>query len=342
MLQGQVNVTGAFDRDTIPIGSEASFTLSINLSGDEEILVVPTVFLDSMYSALQTFKSNPGDTTGTTPPVLADFELIDLGQWSDNNSDGLYSGDELSWNISTIGNQRLHEQTFKIKFWDPGSNIILIPPILISQNGQQEQHYQGGQVSIYVAPPAGVEAISPDSLNIEPIKPILTEAKNIRDYLIYFYILSALLIGIIVYWLYRRWTNSDDMTKVDPEKIEVIIPAHTMALDALYDLRQEQLWQKGAIKEYQSKLTFIIRQYLENRYEVQALESTTDEIVRNLSAADLELKDVDALKRILQVADLVKFAKAKPDESIHESFMTEAEDFVVRTKVTPLKDVEDE
>ena len=76
----------------------------------------------------------------------------------------------------------------------------------------------------------------------------------------------------------------------------------------------------------------IIREYLENRYDVPALESTTEEIVQNISKANLNMSDVDSLKRILQVADLVKFAKAKPDESIHESFMNEAEGFVKRTK----------
>ena len=107
------------------------------------------------------------------------------------------------------------------------------------------------------------------------------------------------------------------------------------ALSALTQLRTQQLWQKGEIKEYQSRLTYIIREYLENRYEVSALESTTDEIVKNIRSANIDLTDIDSLKRILQVADLVKFAKAKPDESIHDTFMDEAEEFVTRTKLTP-------
>ena len=64
---------------------------------------------------------------------------------------------------------------------------------------------------------------------------------------------------------------------------------------------------------------------------MSALESTTDEIVKNLTEELNSDDDVISLKRILQVADLVKFAKAKPDENIHESFMDEAESFVERT-----------
>jgi hypothetical protein len=328
----QVEVTGAFDRDTVPIGSSAIFTLSVETSSDEDILAVQSVFLDSVYSALQTFKSNPNDTTGSAPPVLSDFELLDMGQWQKVDDDPFFSGEELKWTVNTIGSKKLYENSFEFKFWDPGANVIIIPPVIVNSATGQDQIYEGLQASVFIAPPVGADVSSPDSLEIEPIKPILTEAKNISDYLIYIYIIGGLLLAAIAYWLFVRWQKNKESVP-QPVVEEVIhIPAHTQALTALSSLREEQLWQKGAVKEYQSRLTFIIREYLENRYDVPALESTTEEIVRNISTGDMELSDVDSLKRILQVADLVKFAKAKPDESIHERFMDEAEGFVNRTK----------
>jgi len=328
----QVQVTGGFERDTVPYGNTATFTLSVETSSNEDILAVQTVFLDSVYSALQTFKSNPNDTTGTAPPVLSDFELVDIGQWQKLDDDPFFSGEELKWTISTIGGKKLYENSFTFKFWDPGINVVLVPPVIANIAGAQEEIYEGTQASVFIAPPLGVGVVSPDSLEIEPIKPILTEAKNISDYLIFIYILGALLLVGIAWWLFVRW-QQNKVAIPQPVVEEVIhIPAHTQALNSLSTLRLEQLWQKGEVKEYQSRLTFIIREYLENRYDVPALESTTEEIVQNISNADLDLSDVESLKRILQVADLVKFAKAKPDESIHESFMDEAEGFVKRTK----------
>ncbi|MFN8337825.1 MAG: hypothetical protein U0T36_02280 [Saprospiraceae bacterium] len=100
------------------------------------------------------------------------------------------------------------------------------------------------------------------------------------------------------------------------------------------DLEGAQLWQQGYIKEYQSGLTDIIRTYLEERYHVNAPEMTTDEVVTALYQVDFNPKYTDTLKEILQVADLVKFAKAKPDEDIHSIFMTKAIDFVENTKST--------
>ena len=328
----QVEVAGVFDRDTVPIGNTAIFTLSVQTSSGEDILAVQTAFLDSVYSALQTFKSNPLDTTGSTPPSLSDFELVNMGQWQKLDDDPFFSGEELKWTERTIGDKKRYENTFEFKFWDPGINVVIIPPVIVNTATGQNQIYEGLQTSVFIAPPVGADVPSPDSLEIEPIKPILTEAKNFSDYLIYLYIIGALLILGIAYWLFVKWQKNKESIP-QPVVEEVIhIPAHTQALSALSTLRQEQLWQKGAVKEYQSRLTFIIREYLENRYDVPALESTTEEIVRNISSGDMELNDVDSLKRILQVADLVKFAKAKPDESIHESFMEEAEGFVHRTK----------
>ncbi len=331
-IDAQISVTGAFDRDTVRLGESSMFTLSIKTSGGEEILAIPDAFLDSIYSALQTFKINPGDTTGSTPPQIADFEMLSLGQWQENDMDNLFAGEELKWNINNIGSQVLYENSFTLQFWDPGNNIILLPPVVYALNGEQQQYYEGGQVEIFVAPPVGVESVNQDSLEIEPIKPILIEAKNLSDYLIYFYILTGILISILLYYLVQKWNNRKEAPKEIIVQPEIYVPPHERALHALSQLREEQLWQKGEIKEYQSRLTYIIREYLENRYHVPALESTTDEIVKNIKAAKMDLSDIDSLKRILQVADLVKFAKAQPDESIHDTFMNEAEEFVDRTK----------
>jgi hypothetical protein len=332
-LTGQISVTGAFAQDTVLIGSPIDFTLTVTTKSNEQILAVPRVFLDSVYSALQTFRANPNDTSGATAPQIADFEVLSLGQWTDNDADALFTGDELKWTSSSVGNQVLYENTFTFRMWDPGNNAVLYPPILYLKDGNQEQYYEGGQTQIFVAPPKSMQGVSQDSLDVAPIKPILTEAKNFSDYLIYIYILAGILIIALIYWLVTRWKKLKESAITQPQEPVIVIPAHEKALQSLEQLRAAQLWQKGEVKEYQSRLTFIIRDYLEERYGIPALESTTDEIVKKLNKGELELNDISSLKKILQVADLVKFAKAKPDESVHDTFMNEAVDFVSRTKI---------
>jgi hypothetical protein len=216
--------------------------------------------------------------------------------------------------------------------WDPGNVAVIFPPILYSLDGGEDQYYEGGQAQVFIAPPLSMRGVSQDSLDVAPIKPILTEAKNLSDYLIYLYILGGALILSLGYWLFSRWAKIKEEAINDVVEPIVIIPAHEKALESLEQLKSAKLWQQGQVKEYQSRLTFIIRDYLENRYELPALESTTGEIVKKLQSGELDMSDINSLKRILQVADLVKFAKAKPDESIHDTFMTEAIDFVQRNK----------
>ncbi|MEZ5049976.1 MAG: hypothetical protein R2766_10040 [Saprospiraceae bacterium] len=103
-------------------------------------------------------------------------------------------------------------------------------------------------------------------------------------------------------------------------------------------MNNKQLWQRGEIKEYQSELTHVIRQYLEDRYDVNALEMTTNEILKSLSKKDFEAIYNEDLREILTVADLVKFAKATPEENIHQKFMDKSVDFVNNTKIVEQPD----
>lgn len=328
-LSGQVEISASFDQDSIVIGNEVSFTLSLEVDSDVEVLGVATYFLDSIYSALQTSMARV-DTTAPVVPMVADFEMISDAGWKDLNDDGVFAGDELSWNITANGNKRLFEQTFTIKLWDPGDNIALYPTVLYLQEGEQMPTNIQEQFSVFVTPPLGVP-LTQDSMKVAPIKTIKEEATNISDYLIYFIIIGLAIVLGLIYWLYARYLKNKEKEEVIIEEVAVYVPTHEVAMEKLTDLRSKELWQKGEIKLYQSELTRIIREYLEGRYNIAALESTTDEIVKKLSKELSEEGDVVSLKRILQVADLVKFAKATPDENLHESFMVEAESFVQRT-----------
>jgi len=96
-------------------------------------------------------------------------------------------------------------------------------------------------------------------------------------------------------------------------------------------LDKQQLWQSGKIKEYQSELSEIIRKYTENRFNFIALELVTDEILKGLKSR-LNTEQLANIRRLLQRADLAKFAKSKPTDSENEESMTLAKQFVNNTK----------
>lgn len=331
-VNAQVEISGTFIQDTIVIGDEATFSLDLAVNQDVDILGVTTYFLDSVYSVLETIKKKSDDeTTETATPMIGDFELIDSSGWNDANKDGIYSGEELNWEVTESGGQKIYSQKFKFRLWDPGPFVLVYPSVVYQQSGQQDVATNEGQVKVYVAPPEGTP-IEQDSIKILPNKTINEEPIQLSDFTLFFIILGIALLAGLIYLFFTKYYKQKEVILSAHEAPQVIIPPHEIALSKLQTLRRKELWQQGEIKAYQSELTYIIREYLEGRYDISALETTTDEIITQIINKITNQGHVLALKEILQVADMVKFAKATPSENIHESFMVKAEEFVEDTK----------
>ena len=112
---------------------------------------------------------------------------------------------------------------------------------------------------------------------------------------------------------------------------EIQLPAHVRTLAAMRALEQERLWQRGEHKAYHSKLTDLLRGYIEERYQVPALESTTDELIKELRVSSLPSEQRDRLENMLRLADLVKFAKTLPSPQENEQMMAGGIQFVETT-----------
>ena len=145
----------------------------------------------------------------------------------------------------------------------------------------------------------------------------------------------ALIIVVIgaVIWAAIRFYRNHKKVKTGVEQIVNPDPAHVIAFRELEKLKVEELWQKGEIKNYYTRLTEILRLYLENRYRIYSLELTTAETLDALVKRGFK-KDgsYNLLKTILIGADLVKFAKYNPESSENESHYQKSWDFVQLTK----------
>lgn len=135
-------------------------------------------------------------------------------------------------------------------------------------------------------------------------------------------------IGVLVWYIRRRKKNKPIF---GAPKIED--PAHVIAFRELRDLKDEKLWQKNEFKAYYTRLTGIIRHYMERRYGIQAMEMTSNEILEEWRRSGQEIEDLTGkLESLLNLADLVKFAKQKPVATENEENMERAYDFVEKTK----------
>ena len=148
----------------------------------------------------------------------------------------------------------------------------------------------------------------------------------------------ALLVGavlLLMWYLRKRGKRISDLFKPAPP-----LPPHIVALDALENLRAEHLWQNGEYKLYYSVLSDILRTYLAGRFEVGAMEMTTDEILAALRTLDVEQKHKMELIAMLRDADLVKFAKATPEAEDNEHNFDIVLNFVEST--IPVEKAEEE
>lgn len=141
------------------------------------------------------------------------------------------------------------------------------------------------------------------------------------------------LIGLAV-WYIRRKNKSTEVTDQQPA---FFLPAHIIALDALADLEGEKLWQKGLQKVYFTRLTDILRLYIQHRWMIGAPELTTDEILSNSFVMTLDKASLEELERVLRLADLVKFAKMQPTSVENEDMMRLSMKFVSDTALPELE-----
>ena len=139
-------------------------------------------------------------------------------------------------------------------------------------------------------------------------------------------IFGALLLSFLIYYLVKKYKR--DGTILKPK---VIIPPHVTALNKLQSLKKEKLWQKGELKEYYTRISTIIREYTELRFEFNALELPTSDIIKQLE----KLKDEDTkiLESILKKADNIKYAKGLSLEEENKLIMKQSIDFVKKTKI---------
>jgi hypothetical protein len=175
-----------------------------------------------------------------------------------------------------------------------------------------------------------VETIEVDtSQAIKPIKEpldlpfIFAEIKNI----VIIAAIVLLLLAVAVYYFLTRKKKEIVQEVVVPKR-----PSHEITFEKLNALKEQKLWQKGEVKAYHSALSEIIREYLESRFQIMALEATTEEIVAKMKIFSIQKEQKIVLQEMLELADLVKFAKVTPLPDEHQRSFDIAWNFVQATK----------
>lgn len=214
---------------------------------------------------------------------------------------------------------------FVLSYFD--SAEVKIPPIKIFYRTNSDTAFK---------------SVQSDSLSIRIHKLKVNVEEDIKDIkppvripfdwisLIIWILLSAILLAVI-YFLYKKYFWKKVTEQVS--KPVIVLPPHEEALMKLDQLDREQLWQKGFVKEYHSRITEIIREYFEKRFGLPALELPTSEQLELLKRIQ-DAKEIYSLtESFLSNADLVKFAKFVPLDGLNAEMMKQAVEIVNKSTI---------
>lgn len=138
-------------------------------------------------------------------------------------------------------------------------------------------------------------------------------------------IIVIILIVLLIKYLIRK--KPEIPTPITPQT-----PYYITMLNQLEELDKNKLWQSGKVKKYHSKLSEILRTYIEKRYNFNALELTTHEIMESIKYQPISSDLQEKLHRTLKLADMVKFAKEVPLANDNNISLIHATEFINQTK----------
>jgi len=219
------------------------------------------------------------------------------------NYDGLEVMEEKALNTVAETPELLLQQRIKITSFDTGYIVVpQLPFAYVAADGRKDTAYTEDLLLRVRAFPVGEED------ELRPIKPIIEEPLNLLDFWPLFLALALGGIGYLI-WLNRQRRQRQAPPPPPPPPAD-----------------------KGETKAYYSELTRILREYLEGRFGVSAMEMTTRQITQELGRREeLDRLQRSELGELLQLSDLVKFAKATPAAELHAQGLVRVRGFVKDT-----------
>jgi len=287
------------------LNAQTEATVSIDTNS---ILVGDQINLELLFSCPSDFEvewPNPTDT------IISEIEIL-----AKSKIDTVYSEDR---------NTMYLRQLMRITSFDSG--YYAIPPFHFNYKQSGDKLIQFAETEAILLEvstlPVDVEQ------EIKDIKKPIEAPYTFREALPWIIgFILAIVFGYLIFYYLKKRKKAEPVFKVASKPK---LPPHRIALDALDELRYKKLWQSGQIKEYHTELTDIIREYIFGRFNVHALELTSDEIMSAINGTATNDQAKNKLRQTLLLADLVKFAKMQPLPLEHDSSLNNAIDFVKET-----------
>lgn len=140
---------------------------------------------------------------------------------------------------------------------------------------------------------------------------------------------AAAIVGAILGFRWWRKRKQDALLNAPPRPPEIV------AWEAIHALEDDNLIEQGDIKEFYSRLSIVLRTYLESRYKIAALESTTTELLSDFRKLSLPVDVTERARVFLDNADLAKFARMTPTAEEIADDLTRVKEVINATTPQP-------
>lgn len=226
-----------------------------------------------------------------------------------------------------------YKQKLTLTAWEPGTYQIPALAFAYKNNGALVE-FESASLMLSVTAPQ----VTGDSTYVADIKTILAESPNFMDKLYAFFthpVVVALLILLLAFLAFYAFMQYKNRAKaISPKTPEEI------ALEQLEALKQSDLLTQQRYKEFHISISFILRTYLDGRFNIKALERPTSEFLPKLKEHSL-LNPVlsEEFKTVLEHADLIKYAKASPLDIANQKALSFCFELIesVQEKISPSK-----
>ncbi len=247
----------------------------------------------------------------------------------------------------------------KISLFDVGDHTIPSLPLLVRHDGNVDTLWTD-QI------PIKVESIVPDEAKeIRDIKPPLKPPRRWKQILLSYMILAGLIAGsaasviasmkrrdVIIARLRALVHRIIDPImrliskllamlglagRIDGLDLDIVVnepglPPDVVAMKELDRIEALSLIDRGMIKEYYTLVSEVVRRYLERRFGVPVMESTTTDTLDMLTRVDLGGEPYRLIEDLLRESDLVKFAKFVPARDLAFEAISKARQIVELTR----------
>ena len=239
-----------------------------------------------------------------------------------------------TFKLDTLKNNNIFKLSKKYSITSFEAGSYYIKPKKIDINGKI---FESDSILIEVAS-VKVDTVSKKFFDI---KEIIQVNENKKGWWIKYLIgLILIIVVVLLFKIFQKFqSNKAIIQKQDPIEKAII---------ALKKLESKNLKEQLDYKNYYSSLTEIVKNYFEEDISMDAFESTSEELINKLESLkgsgklSLGSQTISEFRKVLETADLVKFAKTNPGSEVAFSDKKVLEKILMDTKQSIPEPTEEE